>query len=64
MKAEDELVFECQYCGQINTVWVDLTVDTKQDFIEECCVCSYPNRIIITKDKDENVFIEALQIDG
>jgi predicted nuclease of predicted toxin-antitoxin system len=59
MQAEDELVWTCQYCGVHNVVWIDLTTQGKQDFTEDCRICCRPNRIIITKDNDENVFIES-----
>lgn len=59
MQPDDELVWMCQYCGVHNTVWLDLTVRGKQDFVEECRICCRPNRIIITSDNEENVFIEA-----
>ena len=49
MQTDDDLVWRCQYCGVENTVWVDLTIDDKQDFIEDCRICCRPNRIIITK---------------
>lgn len=59
MQAEDTLEWICQYCGVDNSVWVDLTIEGKQDFVEECRICCRPNRIIITADYDENVFIES-----
>ncbi|NCS87374.1 MAG: hypothetical protein AUK34_09975 [Ignavibacteria bacterium CG2_30_36_16] len=59
MQTDDDLVWICQYCGIHNTVWLDLTIEGKQDFMEECRICCRPNRIIITKDNKDNVFIEA-----
>jgi len=59
MQTDDDLVWRCQYCGVENTVWVDLTVGDKQDFIEECRICCRPNRILIKIDTDENILIES-----
>jgi hypothetical protein len=59
MQAEEELIWTCQYCGIHNTVFMDLTVSGKQDIIEDCRICCRPNRIIMTIDNEENVFIEA-----
>jgi hypothetical protein len=60
MNTDEDMVWTCQYCGVQNTVWVDLTVDEKQDFIEDCRICCRPNRIIITTGKiEEEAFIEA-----
>jgi hypothetical protein len=63
MQAEDEIVWVCQYCGIHNTVNVDFTVSGKQDFIEDCRICCRPNRVIITIDEEENIFVEARYID-
>lgn len=63
MLAEDVLVWTCQYCGFHNDLWSDLTIKGKQDFIEDCSICCRPNRIIITLDIDENVFIESRMSD-
>ena len=59
MQTDEDVVWTCQYCGVHNSVWLDLTVDEKQDFIEDCRICCRPNRIIITTDYDENIFIES-----
>lgn len=63
MLAEDDVVWLCQYCGTHNTVWVDLTVEGKQDFIEECRICSRPNRVILKIDDDEMAAAETRLID-
>gem|GEM_PF-459822 len=59
MITDDDLVWTCQYCGVQNTVWIDLTVNGKQDIIEECRICCRPNRVIATVDQEENVLVEA-----
>jgi hypothetical protein len=59
MITDEDLVWTCQYCGVQNTVWVDLTVQGRQDFIEDCRICCRPNRIIITVDSEEVPFIES-----
>jgi hypothetical protein len=60
---DEDIKWTCQYCGVLNTVWIDLTIGGKQDFIEECRICCRPNRIIILKDEDNNIFIEARPCD-
>lgn len=61
MRTDDEFVWICQYCGTENSVWVDLTIMDKQDFIEDCQICCRPNRILITKDREneEYFYIES-----
>jgi len=36
MTTDDVLTWICQYCGEENEVWVDLTIEDKQDLIEDC----------------------------
>lgn len=63
MLAEDDVVWVCQYCGTHNTVWVDLTVEGEQDFIEECRICCRPNRVILKINEDEMAAAETRLID-
>lgn len=62
-QTDDDLVWVCQYCGVVNSVWVDLTVEGKQDFVEDCRICCRPNRIIVTKDIENHIFTESRPID-
>jgi uncharacterized Zn finger protein len=55
MTTDDVLRWVCQYCGEENELWVDLTIEDKQDFIEDCETCCRPNRIIITQQPEEGV---------
>jgi Cysteine-rich CPXCG len=59
MQTDDDLVWQCQYCGVENTVWIDLTAGNKQDLIEDCRICCRSNRIIVNIDEDENIYLEA-----
>lgn len=56
---DEDVVWTCQYCGVHNSVWIDLTVSTKLDFIEDCRICCRPNRIIVSIDNEENISLEA-----
>ncbi len=59
VSTDDEKLWICQYCGEKNSVWIDLTITGKQDFIEDCRICCRPNRIIVLKDDHNNASIEA-----
>ncbi len=59
MTTDEDVVWTCQYCGVHNSVWLDMTVEGKQDFIEDCRICCRPNRIIIIHDDESNVYVEA-----
>ncbi len=56
---DEDVVWKCQYCGVLNSVWIDMTVIGKQDFIEDCRICCRPNRIIVSIDEEDNLFIES-----
>ncbi len=60
---DEDLIWICQYCGEQNSVWIDLTIEEKQDFIEECSICCRPNRILILTDEENHIFIESRQYD-
>ena len=60
---DDDITWECQYCGVLNSIWIDLTIEGKQDFIEECRICCRPNRLIVTHYEDSNVYLEARHSD-
>jgi len=61
MQTDDVITWICQYCGEENELWIDLTIEGKQDQTEECEVCCRPNRIIITHNKEnmEQVNVES-----
>jgi hypothetical protein len=61
MQTDDVLNWICQYCGEENQLWIDLTVTSDQDFIEDCEVCCRPNRILVKHDKEdkEYIFVES-----
>jgi len=61
MQTDDIITWTCQYCGEENELWIDLTIEDEQDFIEDCETCCRPNRIIITHDKEnkERVTVDS-----
>ncbi len=61
MQTDDIVNWICQYCSQENKLWIDLTIEGKQDQTEECEVCCRPNRIIVTHDKEdkEQITVES-----
>ena len=61
MQTDDVINWVCQYCGEENDLWVDLTIQGDQDFIEDCEVCCRPSRILIKHDKEdeEYFFVES-----
>lgn len=63
MQTDDLLDWTCQYCWAENSVWIDLTIEGKQDFIEECRICCRPNRIIVVRSYDGNLTIESRSLD-
>ena len=63
MLTDDDLEWTCQYCGTVNYVWIDMTVEGKQDFVEDCEICCRPNHIIVTISSNDEVLLETRPID-
>ncbi|MFC2103088.1 CPXCG motif-containing cysteine-rich protein [Bacteroidota bacterium] len=55
MTTDEVLKWTCQYCSEENELWVDLTIEDKQDLIEDCETCCRPNRLIISQAMEEGV---------
>lgn len=55
MTTDEVLKWTCQYCSVENELWVDITIEDKQDLIEDCEICCRPNRLIISQEKEEGV---------
>lgn len=51
--------FVCAYCGSENTVEVDISAGLKQEYYEDCEMCSRSNRITVTFD--ENNYVVHIQ---
>jgi hypothetical protein len=48
---ELETTFICAHCLQTNTILVDGSGGRHQEYIEDCQVCCYPNRLVIMVDE-------------
>ena len=61
MQTDDIITWTCQYCSQENELWIDLTIESKQDQTEECEICCRANRLIVTRDKEnaEHILVDA-----
>lgn len=47
----DELTYQCQYCGSINSIEVEDIENSNQVFEETCYVCDRANIIHLTKNE-------------
>ncbi len=47
----EEMEFQCQYCGAVNSVEVDFSEGLVIEYDEDCSVCARPNLIKIVKDE-------------
>jgi len=63
IRSDDEVIWNCEYCGKENSVWVDFTIGEKQEFIEDCSVCCRPNQIIINIDDEDNISSQVKTLD-
>lgn len=48
----------CPYCGEENTIVVDETGGSRQDYVEDCQVCCQPWQVIATIDSEGEMNIE------
>ena len=55
MQTDDVLNWVCQYCGEENQIWVDLTIMDDQDLIEDCEICCRPILFQTEIDSDGNL---------
>lgn len=44
--------FQCAYCGEVNTTFVDLSAGYSQRYTEDCQVCCHPNVLAVWIDED------------
>jgi Cysteine-rich CPXCG len=42
----------CPFCGEANTIFIDITGGMEQSYIEDCQVCCHPNILYIRIDED------------
>lgn len=44
--------YDCAYCGESNTTFVDISGGLQQSYIEDCQVCCRPNVLYVRFDED------------
>lgn len=44
--------YACAYCGEINTIFVDLSAGSQQAYVEDCQVCCQPNVLSLRLDEE------------
>lgn len=44
--------YTCAFCGEPNTIVIDLSGGFYQTYIEDCQVCCRPNQLYIEVDED------------
>ncbi|PZV08155.1 MAG: CPXCG motif-containing cysteine-rich protein [Leptolyngbya sp.] len=44
--------FNCAYCGEPNTTFIDLSAGMQQAYIEDCQVCCRPNHLFVRIDEE------------
>lgn len=64
MFMENEVEFNCPYCGELNYITVFKSDGKSQKFINDCEVCCRPIEVVINFDTDGNLFIEVKNDDG
>jgi hypothetical protein len=49
--------YDCAYCGEENTTFVDISAGSQQSYVEDCQVCCRPN-ILYVRINEETLEIE------
>ena len=44
--------YQCSYCGEYSTTFVDLSAGFEQSYVEDCQVCCRPNILSVYVDRD------------
>jgi hypothetical protein len=44
--------YQCSYCGEYSTTFVDLSAGFEQSYVEDCQVCCRPNILFVYVDRD------------
>jgi Cysteine-rich CPXCG len=44
--------FFCAFCGESNSIFVDISAGMQQSYVEDCQVCCRPNVLYICIDED------------
>jgi Cysteine-rich CPXCG len=44
--------YQCSYCGEYSTTFVDLSAGFEQSYVEDCQVCCRPNTLNVSVDRD------------
>jgi len=53
----------CPYCGELNTITLDPSSGSAQDYIEDCQVCCHSMRILVHYLPSGNADVHAESID-
>ena len=44
--------YNCAYCGEENTTFVDISGGNQQSYVEDCQVCCRPNILYVRIDEE------------
>jgi hypothetical protein len=44
--------YQCGYCGEYSTTFVDLSAGFEQSYVEDCQVCCRPNILSVHVDRE------------
>ncbi|WP_299488121.1 CPXCG motif-containing cysteine-rich protein [Acaryochloris sp. IP29b_bin.137] len=52
--------FQCSYCGELITTFIDVSAGYEQSYVEDCQVCCRPNLLSVQVDRNSlEVYISA-----
>jgi len=48
---ENTAEYQCAFCGEYNTTFIDISAGFTQSYVEDCQVCCRPNRLFVQIDR-------------
>lgn len=45
--------YQCAYCGEESTTFIDISAGYDQSYVEDCQVCCRPNLFFVSVDRDD-----------
>ncbi|MGR3277649.1 CPXCG motif-containing cysteine-rich protein [Acaryochloris sp. 'Moss Beach'] len=44
--------YQCAFCGEFNTTFIDISAGFRQSYVEDCQVCCRPNLLSVTVNRE------------
>ena len=56
--------YQCAYCGEFSTTFIDISAGFSQSYVEDCQVCCRPNLLSVSVDRESLEIQIATEYNG